>query len=168
MDSTPAASSDTVFDSVQESLKDACKMHVMLLDYYMSPPDTFQHEHPIIRIYGCMNTLTDERITSVCHIHQIYPYCYFRPENIHDTTFATITQVEKYLPSWEYKLNMALNATKSFKKKQIVKLEAVLKKTLYGYFANDKVFVKVTLYNPMMIKTLVRGLEVHILVTCIE
>ena len=139
---------------------DSFRMHIMHLDYYFSPMKVLGTETivdgPVIRIFGCLDRA--ERVPAVCHIHQVFPYFYFRPENVRDTTFSSLEQVKTYLPSFQKKLEAAL---KSAGKPSIVRLEAVLKKTLYGYFRNEMVFVKVDLYNPLKVKHLVAGLEVR-------
>lgn len=112
-------------------------------------------DSPVIRIFGCLDH--SERVTVVCHIHQVFPYFYFRPENVLDTTFASLEQVRTYLPSFHQKLEASL---KSSGKQNVMRLEAVLRKSMYGYFRNDLVFVKVFMYKPQKIKHLVTGLEV--------
>ena len=47
---------------------------------------------PIIRIYGT----SAKSLKSYCvNIHNIYPYLYFRPEDIHDNSFDEMTVVER-------------------------------------------------------------------------
>ena len=111
---------------------------------------------PVIRIFGCLDH--SERVTVVCHIHGVFPYFYFRPENVLDTTFSSLEQVETYLPSFHQKLETSL---KSSGKQHVVRLEAVRRKSMYGYFRNELVFVKVFMYSPQKIKHLVAGLEVQ-------
>lgn len=92
----------------------------------------------------------------------MYRYFYFRPENVRDTTFATISLVQSYLPSFKFKLENSLKKLNG--QRVIYRLEAVQKKSMYGYFKEAVPFVKVSVFNPSSVKSLVKALEVkHIL-----
>lgn len=159
----------------------ALALQTVIFDYYMFRPnisvefiEKSDTPVPVIRIFG--STSLGQRI--VAHVHGVLPYLYFRPSNVNDTSFDTIAQVQSYLPILHHRLEeqfekkriAAINAKRNDHeaiqavdikpKRHIHHLEVVSKMPFYGYWENEKVFVKCFLFDPSDIKNLISILEV--------
>jgi DNA polymerase zeta len=161
---------------------DALAIQTVIFDHYMLKSnhkvdfiEKSETPVPVIRIYGSTNQ--GHRI--LAHVHGFLPYLYFRPSNVNHTSFDNIAQVQSYLPALHHRLEdqfekkriAAIHAKREQQvdgimaevkpKRHIHHLETVSKLPFYGYWEQEKIFIKCFLYDPSDIKNLITIVEVR-------
>ena len=70
-------------------------VQVISIDYVMQKYDGIdEFPCPVVRIFGS----SAKSLRRYCvYIHGVFPYVYFRPEDVHDNTFDDASVVERYL-----------------------------------------------------------------------
>lgn len=155
------------FSYSSQSLIDSLAIvQVVHLDYYMlwlherrEFVDALDSPLPVIRVYG--STHLGQR--TVVHIHGVQPYFYFRPADVNNTSFDEYEKVRQYLEPMGKRLHDELSKFHHNRRKSrnfIHKMEVVMRTSLYGYYSDPKIFIKVSLRDPDDVKHLVKMLEV--------
>lgn len=130
---------------------------IVNIDFYMSPPlkdiDVCYSEFrsaatekvPVIRIFGA----TPLGQKTCLHLHCVFPYL-FVPCPVTDPSAAYLRQLAR---SADSALQLSLGVA-SKQAVHVYKIVVVRGIPLYGYHPTEELFLKIYLYNPMLIKRL--------------
>ncbi|KAJ8952657.1 hypothetical protein NQ318_020972, partial [Aromia moschata] len=130
-------------------------IRIINLDSYMSPPvqgldvvysdfrGALINQVPIIRLFG--STPTGQKIC--VHIHGVFPYFYIP----YDGTQEVNSLMHHIAISIDKAVNISLNQASS-KTQHVYKISLVSGIPMYGYHNKKHQFLKVYLYNPLLIR----------------
>ncbi|TRY87734.1 hypothetical protein DNTS_031801 [Danionella cerebrum] len=133
-------------------------VRIVTADYYMSSPlleldpcySEFRESEvrrvPVVRIFGA----TPAGQKTCLHLHGIFPYLYVPFD-------GSGQEVNNYLRQLAFSMDRALNISlgnPSSPVQHIFKVILVMGMPFYGYHEKEKVFMKIYLYNPQMVKRL--------------
>ncbi|TNM94632.1 hypothetical protein fugu_017391 [Takifugu bimaculatus] len=131
-------------------------VRVVTADYYLASPvkdldvcySEFRESNvkkvPVVRIFGA----TPAGQKTCLHLHGIFPYIYVPYDGYNQ-------QPERYMRLVAFSIDRALNVTMgnpSSSAQHIFKVVLVSGMPFYGYHAKEKLFMKIYLYNPQMVK----------------
>uniref|UniRef100_H2S107 DNA polymerase zeta catalytic subunit n=1 Tax=Takifugu rubripes TaxID=31033 RepID=H2S107_TAKRU len=131
-------------------------VRVVTADYYLASPvkdldvcySEFRESNvkkvPVVRIFGA----TPAGQKTCLHLHGIFPYIYVPYDGYNQ-------QPERYMRLVAFSIDRALNVTMgnpSSSAQHIFKVALVSGMPFYGYHAKEKLFMKIYLYNPQMVK----------------
>ncbi|MGH0142523.1 UNVERIFIED_CONTAM: hypothetical protein FKN15_051347 [Acipenser sinensis] len=131
-------------------------VRIVAADYYMANPlkdldvcySEFREDHvkrvPVVRIFGA----TPAGQKTCLHLHGIFPYIYVPYDGYRQ-------QPERYLRQVAFSIDRALNVSMgnpSSSVQHVFKVSLVSGMPFYGYHAKERLFMKMYLYNPSMVK----------------
>ncbi|XP_058881813.1 DNA polymerase zeta catalytic subunit-like isoform X1 [Acipenser ruthenus] len=131
-------------------------VRIVTADYYMANPlkdldvcySEFREDHvkrvPVVRIFGA----TPAGQKTCLHLHGIFPYIYVPYDGYGQ-------QPERYLRQVAFSIDRALNVSMghpSSSVQHVFKVSLVSGMPFYGYHAKERLFMKMYLYNPSMVK----------------
>ncbi|XP_016110715.1 DNA polymerase zeta catalytic subunit-like [Sinocyclocheilus grahami] len=134
-------------------------LRIVTADYYMSSPirdlDVCYSEFresdvkkvPVVRIFGA----TPAGQKTCLHLHGVFPYIYVPYDGFGQ-------DADRYLRQLAYSIDRALNVSMgnpSSNVQHIFKVVLVSGMPFYGYHMKEKIFMKIYLYNPQMVKSTV-------------
>ena len=129
-------------------------VRIVTMDYYLAKPitdidPTFSSSRshvvkrvPILRIFG--PTASGQK--ACLHLHGVFPYFYIPLPNDPGDNFCNVLAT-----SLERALNLSMGESNS-KDPQVFKVQIVSGVPYYGYHPRSHQFLKIYLYNPMMVK----------------
>ncbi|KAF7281979.1 hypothetical protein GWI33_003771 [Rhynchophorus ferrugineus] len=131
-------------------------IRIVVIDYYLSTPipeldvtysefrGTSINQVPVLRCFG-----SDENGNKICvHIHGVFPYLYIP----YDGTSTVETFIYQLASSIDKAVNVSLNQASS-STQHVYKICLVSGIPMYGYHAKKHQFLKIFLYNPMLVTT---------------
>uniref|UniRef100_A0A669D0K1 DNA polymerase zeta catalytic subunit n=1 Tax=Oreochromis niloticus TaxID=8128 RepID=A0A669D0K1_ORENI len=131
-------------------------VRIVTADYYLTSPikdlDVCYSEFresdvkkvPVVRIFGS----TPAGQKTCLHLHGVFPYIYVPYDNYGQ-------QPERYLRQVAFSIDRALNVAMgnpTSNNQHVFKVVLVSGMPYYGYHAKEKLFMKIYLYNPQMVK----------------
>uniref|UniRef100_A0AAX7UZ75 DNA polymerase zeta catalytic subunit n=1 Tax=Astatotilapia calliptera TaxID=8154 RepID=A0AAX7UZ75_ASTCA len=131
-------------------------VRIVTADYYLTSPikdlDVCYSEFresdvkkvPVVRIFGA----TPAGQKTCLHLHGVFPYIYVPYDNYGQ-------QPERYLRQVAFSIDRALNVAMgnpTSNNQHVFKVVLVSGMPYYGYHAKEKLFMKIYLYNPQMVK----------------
>lgn len=131
-------------------------VRIVTADYYMANPlkdldvcySEFRENQvkrvPVVRIFGA----TPAGQKTCLHLHGIFPYIYVPYDGYGQ-------QPERYLRQVAFSIDRALNVSMgnpSSSIQHVFKMSLVSGMPFYGYHAKERQFMKIYLYNPLMVK----------------
>ncbi|XP_054590029.2 DNA polymerase zeta catalytic subunit isoform X1 [Nothobranchius furzeri] len=131
-------------------------VRIVTADYYLSAPikgldvcysefrESDVRKVPVVRIFGA----TPEGQKTCLHIHGVFPYIYIPYDGY-------AQQPERYLRQVAFSIDRALNiamGNPAASTQHVFKVVLVSGMPFYGFYAKEKHFMKIYLYNPQMIK----------------
>nr|XP_015209617.1 PREDICTED: LOW QUALITY PROTEIN: DNA polymerase zeta catalytic subunit [Lepisosteus oculatus] len=131
-------------------------VRIVTADYYMASPlkdlDVCRSEFresevkrvPVVRIFGA----TPAGQKTCLHLHGIFPYVYVPYDGYGQ-------QPERYLRQVAFSIDRAINVSMgnpSSSAQHVFKVALVSGMPFYGYHAKERQFMKIYLYNPLMVK----------------
>ncbi|KAK1171883.1 DNA polymerase zeta catalytic subunit-like [Acipenser oxyrinchus oxyrinchus] len=131
-------------------------VRIVTADYYMANPlkdldvcySEFRENQvkrvPVVRIFGA----TPAGQKTCLHLHGIFPYIYVPYDGYGQ-------QPERYLRQVAFSIDRALNVSMgnpSSSVQHVFKMSLVSGMPFYGYHAKERQFMKIYLYNPLMVK----------------
>ncbi|XP_047429933.1 DNA polymerase zeta catalytic subunit isoform X2 [Mugil cephalus] len=131
-------------------------VRIVTADYYLASPtkdlDVCYSEFresdvkkvPVVRIFGA----TPAGQKTCLHLHGVFPYIYVPYDGYG-------LQPERYLRQLAFSIDRALNVAMgnpSSNNQHVFKVVLVSGMPFYGYHAKEKLFMKIYLYNPQMVK----------------
>uniref|UniRef100_A0A1A8ES22 DNA polymerase zeta catalytic subunit n=2 Tax=Nothobranchius korthausae TaxID=1143690 RepID=A0A1A8ES22_9TELE len=131
-------------------------VRIVTADYYLSAPvkgldvcysefrESDVRKVPVVRIFGA----TPEGQKTCLHVHGVFPYIYVPYDGY-------AQQPEQYLRQVAFSIDRALNiamGNPAASTQHVFKVVLVSGMPFYGFYAKEKHFMKIYLYNPRMVK----------------
>uniref|UniRef100_A0A8C5I5W8 DNA polymerase zeta catalytic subunit n=1 Tax=Gouania willdenowi TaxID=441366 RepID=A0A8C5I5W8_GOUWI len=131
-------------------------VRIVTADYYLSSPikdldvcysefrESDTRRVPVVRIFGA----TPAGQKTCLHLHGVFPYIYVPYDGFGQDP-------ERYLRQVAFSIDRALNVTMgspASSTQHVFKVVLVSGMPFYGYHAKEKLFMKIYLYNPQMVK----------------
>uniref|UniRef100_A0A1A7XY61 DNA polymerase zeta catalytic subunit n=2 Tax=Iconisemion striatum TaxID=60296 RepID=A0A1A7XY61_9TELE len=131
-------------------------VRIVTADYYLSAPvkgldvcysefrESDVRKVPVVRIFGA----TPAGQKTCLHLHGVFPYIYVPYDDY-------AQQPEQYLQQVAFSIDRALNVAMGnpgASTQHVFKVVLVSGMPFYGFYAKEKHFMKIYLYNPQMIK----------------
>ncbi|KAK2856635.1 hypothetical protein Q5P01_005370 [Channa striata] len=131
-------------------------VRIVSADYYLASPiktldvcysefrETDVRKVPVVRIFGA----TPAGQKTCLHLHGVFPYIYVPYDGYGQ-------QAERYMRQVAFSIDRALNVAMgnpASTTQHVFKVVLVSGMPFYGYYAKEKHFMKIYLYNPQMVK----------------
>ncbi|XP_053670865.1 DNA polymerase zeta catalytic subunit [Anopheles nili] len=140
--------------------KDQISIRIVCVDHYMGKPDpqfdTCYSEFrgsevkqvPVIRLFG---SSANGRHSCV-HIHGVFPYFYIPYNGTTSDKLAVDKKIYQLAMALDKAINISLGHSQS-QTKHIFKIVLVKGMPIYGYHLNEHHYLKIYMYNPLLIRT---------------
>ncbi|XP_052868750.1 DNA polymerase zeta catalytic subunit [Anopheles cruzii] len=138
---------------------DKTSIRIVSVDYYMSKPDpqfdscysefrgSEVKQVPVVRLFGSSATGTH----SCVHIHGVLPYFYIPYEGSTADRLAVDQRIYQLASALDKAINISLGQSNS-RAMHVFNITLVKGTPIYGYHKYEHHFLKVHMYNPMLIR----------------
>uniref|UniRef100_A0A182NQU4 Uncharacterized protein n=1 Tax=Anopheles dirus TaxID=7168 RepID=A0A182NQU4_9DIPT len=139
--------------------KNQISIRIVSVDYYMSKPDpqfdacysefrgSEVKQVPVIRLFGS----SAEGTHSCVHIHGVFPYFYVPYDESTTDRLAVDQKIYQLANALDKAINVSLAKSMS-QTKHIFKIVLVKGVPIYGYHRNAHHYLKIYMYNPMLVR----------------